>query len=155
MVVPRRAFTTPNLERLAAQGAVFEHAYSNSSGTKTSTLSFMTSLHASVLGMTGERTAQLPENAVTMAERFHRASYQTAAFSANRNATTVTGLERWADLMHEPPTQNDIISSTRLNNAFWSWREDSSGQPYWAHFQPTDVHAYEGRNPVTVSRACP
>ena len=28
--------TTPNLERLAARGAVFEHAYSNSSWSKTS-----------------------------------------------------------------------------------------------------------------------
>jgi arylsulfatase A-like enzyme len=142
--------TTPNLERLAAQGVVFEHAYSNETSTKPSTASFMTSLHASVLGFTGDRSDQLPENAVTMAERFHRAGYQTGVFTANPNAATVTGLERWADLMHEPPTQNDIISSARLNTAFWSWREDSSGQPYWAHFQPTDVHAYEGRNPVTV-----
>jgi arylsulfatase A-like enzyme len=142
--------TTPNLERLAAQGVVFEHAYSNETSTKPSTASFMTSLHASVLGFTGDRSDQLPEKAVTMAERFHRAGYQTGVFTANPNAATVTGLERWADLMHEPPTQNDIISSARLNAAFWSWREDSSGQPYWAHFQPTDVHAYEGRNPVTV-----
>lgn len=42
--------TTPNLERLAAEGAVFENAYSNSSWSKTSTPSFMTSLHNSVLG---------------------------------------------------------------------------------------------------------
>ncbi len=42
--------TTPNLERLAAEGAVFEHAYSNSSWTRPSTASFMTSLQHSVLG---------------------------------------------------------------------------------------------------------
>ena len=36
--------TTPNLERIAAEGAVFEAAYSNSSWSKTSTPSFMTSL---------------------------------------------------------------------------------------------------------------
>jgi arylsulfatase A-like enzyme len=142
--------TTPNLERLAAQGAVFEHAYSNSSGTKTSTPSFMTSLHTSVLGMTGERTSQLPEHAVTMAERFHRAGYQTAVLTANPNAATLTGLEASADFMHEPPVQNDITSSVKLHEAFWNWRATSSGQPYWVHFQPTDVHAYEGRNADTV-----
>jgi arylsulfatase A-like enzyme len=46
--------------------------------------------------------------------------------------------------------QNDILSSVKLHDAFWDWRADSSGQPYWAHFQPTDVHAYEGRNPATA-----
>jgi arylsulfatase A-like enzyme len=142
--------TTPNLERLAAQGAVFEHAYSNSSWTKPSTASFMTSLHASVLGFTGERYDRVPDEAVTMAERFHRAGYQTAVFTANPNAATVSGLEQWADLIHEPPVQNDILSSVKLHDAFWDWRADSSGQPYWAHFQPTDVHAYEGRNAATA-----
>ena len=42
--------TTPNIERLAAEGAVFERAYSNSSWTRPSTASFMTSLQHSVLG---------------------------------------------------------------------------------------------------------
>ena len=39
--------TTPNLERLAAEGAVFEHAYSNATWTLPSTSSFMTSLYTS------------------------------------------------------------------------------------------------------------
>ncbi|HEX9705145.1 MAG TPA: sulfatase, partial [Gemmatimonadales bacterium] len=142
--------TTPYLERLAAEGVVFEHAYSNTPRTRTSTPSFMTSLHTSVLGFTGERYDRVPDPAVTMAEHFHRAGYQTAVFTANPNAATVSGLERWADLMHEPPVQNDILSSVKLHDAFWDWRADSSGQPYWAHFQPTDVHAYEGRNPATA-----
>ena len=58
--------TTPNLERLAAEGAVFEHAYSNASWTKPSTMSFMTSLHTSVLGVGDFMTAPVPEQAVTM-----------------------------------------------------------------------------------------
>ncbi len=42
--------TTPNLERIAAEGALFERAYSNSSWTPASTPSFLTSLQHSVLG---------------------------------------------------------------------------------------------------------
>ena len=42
--------TTPTLERLAAEGVVFERAYSNSSWTLPSTASFMTSLQTSVTG---------------------------------------------------------------------------------------------------------
>jgi arylsulfatase A-like enzyme len=138
--------TTPNLERLAAQGAVFEHVYSNSSRTKPSTASFMTSLHASVLGFAGDYD-RVPDQALTMAERFHSAGYQTAVFTANPNAATASGLERWADLIHEPPVRDDIASSVKLHDAFWKWRDDSPGFPYWVHFQPTDVHAYRGGLP--------
>ena len=42
--------TTPNMERLAEEGAVFEQAYSNSTWTQPSTVSFMTSLQHSVFG---------------------------------------------------------------------------------------------------------
>jgi arylsulfatase A-like enzyme len=42
--------TTPNLERLAAEGALFERAYSNATSTKPSVASFMTSLQDSVMG---------------------------------------------------------------------------------------------------------
>jgi len=55
--------TTPNLERLAAEGAVFENAYSNSSWSKTSTPSFMTSLHNSVLGGYKSDSDPLPDQA--------------------------------------------------------------------------------------------
>ena len=65
--------TTPNLERLAAQGALFEHAYSNSSWTLPSTASFMTALHNSVMGGTLNWNDGVPEQAVTMAEHMHRA----------------------------------------------------------------------------------
>ncbi len=136
--------TTPNLERLAAEGAVFEHAYSNSSHTKPSTASFMTSLHNSVLGNTSSNPVDpLPPDAMTMAERFHRAGYQTAVFTSNPNAGTVSGLQRGADVLRDSTDfTNEMTSSVKLHDGYWSWRENSP-EPYWVHFQPTDVHAYQ------------
>ncbi len=142
--------TTPNLERLAAEGAVFEHAYSTSSWTKPSTASFMTSLHNSVLGNTSPNPVDpLSPDAITMAERFHRAGYQTAVLTSNPNAATVSGLQRGADLLRESDVQNDMTSSVKLHDRYWSWREGIP-EPYWVHFQPTDVHAYEGGQPTPV-----
>jgi arylsulfatase A-like enzyme len=141
--------TTPNLEKLAAEGAVFEHAYSTSSWTKQSTASFMTSLHNSVLGNTSENPVEpLTPQAVTMAEHFHRAGYQTAVFSSNPNAATVSGLERGADVLREIRVQDDPTSSVELHDAFWQWREQAAGQPYWVHFQTTDVHRSESKRQV-------
>jgi len=144
--------TTPNLERLAAEGALFEHAYSNSSWTKPSTASFMTSLHNSVLGNTRDLPVEpLSPQAITMAERFHAAGYQTAVFTANPNAGTVSGLERGADLLRESGFPNaDEASSVDLHNAFWRWRDANPGHPYWVHFQTTDVHAVSNNRLMRV-----
>ena len=83
--------TTPNLERLAAEGTVFNHAYSNSGWTRPSTASFMTSLQHSVLGGASGGTDPIPEGVVTMAEHLRGARYQTAVFTTNPNAASAHG----------------------------------------------------------------
>jgi arylsulfatase A-like enzyme len=140
--------TTPNLERLAAEGALFERAYSNSTSTKPSTASFMTSLQNSVTGGQTGLTDPVPTQAVTMAEHLHGAGYQTGVFIANPNAGSLSGLERGVDVMKESweefayfGRENHKKSSAVLGEAFWSWRESYPGGPYWVHFQSTDVHA--------------
>jgi arylsulfatase A-like enzyme len=134
--------TTPFLERLAREGAVFERAYSNATWTQPSTASFMTSLHHSVLGglRRGVHSTPVPAQAVTMAEHLHRGGYQTAAFTSNPNCGRVIGLERGVDVMNDTKTRNHSTSSLDLHERFWRFRESHPGGPYWVHFQTTDVH---------------
>jgi len=139
--------TTPTLERLAQEGVVFERAYSNSSWTLPSTVSFMTSLQTSVTGALSARVNPIPAEAVTMAEHMHRAGYQTAVFTGNPNAGTLSDLQRGVDLFREDwedfhyfGGNNHKESSKYLHEGFWSWREDYPRQPFWAHFQTTDTH---------------
>ena len=141
--------TTPTLERLASEGVVFERAYSNSSWTRPSTASFMTSLQTSVMGgsMSSLSASPVPAEAVTMAEHMHRAGYQTAVFTGNTNAGTLSDLQRGVDLFREDwedfsyfGGNNHKESSKYLHQGFWSWREDYPSQPFWAHFQTTDTH---------------
>jgi arylsulfatase A-like enzyme len=132
--------TTPHLERLAAAGAVFERAVSNSSWTKISAPSFMTSLHSSVLGPSENASGRLPPQAVPMAEHMHRAGYQTAVFVSNPHAGSMTGLDRGVDVLREAGVEPNSRSSEELQADFWNWRRDYPGRPYWAHIQPTDVH---------------
>ncbi|MHC4687283.1 MAG: sulfatase family protein, partial [Planctomycetota bacterium] len=132
---------TPNLEKLAAEGAVFDNAYSNSSWTKPSTSSFMTSLHHSVLGGYKSDSDPLPDQAVTMAQHMHRAGYQTAVFTTNAFAGTLTGLDRGVDVLRDVDVYlPNSISSQELHKNFWKWREEYPNEPYWVHFQTTDVH---------------
>jgi len=140
--------TTPNLQRLAAEGTVFERAYSNSAWTKISTPSFMTSLQNSVLGGYRSDSDPLPDQAVTMAQHLHGAGYQTATLTANPYAGTMSSLDRGVDALRESWTEfsyfddrhNLPMSSTFLQESFWRWRNAYPGEPYWVHFQTTDVH---------------
>ncbi len=139
--------TTPVLERLAREGVVFEHAHTNSGWTKSSTASFMTSLHHSVLGGYTTDSDQIPARAVTMAQRFHRAGYQTAVFTSNPFALTLSGLQREVDVFSDREAEHNSSSSAELHGLYWTWREQYPGEPYWVHFQSTDVH--EPHEPVS------
>lgn len=133
--------TTPNLERLAAEGAVFERAYSNASWSKPSTQSFMTSLQHSVLGGYTTDSSTIPAQAVTMAQHLHGAGYQTGVFIANPYAGKMSGLDRGVDRLSEEWLRSNSTSSVELHDRFWRWREEYPAEPYWVHFQTTDVHS--------------
>ena len=132
--------TTPNLERIAAEGAIFERAYSNSSWTRTSTPSFLTSLQHSVLGGLRNGRNPVPDEVLTSAEHLHRAGYQTAEFTSNANAGRISNLERGVDVFRDAGVPNWSASSVPLQGSFWRWREEYPAEPYWVHFQTTDVH---------------
>ena len=130
---------TPNLERLAAAGAMFEQAYTNARWTTPSTTSFMTSLQHSVVGGTHLRRDRLPERAVTMAQHFHGAGYQTAVFTGNPSAASLAGLGPEVDLLRDWVPWDGAVTSARLQDEFWKWRSAYPGEPYWTHFQTIDV----------------
>lgn len=132
--------TTPNLERLAAEGALFERAYSNSSWSKPSTTSFMTGLQHTVLGGYRLPNDPLPEKAATMAELLHAAGYQTGVFTSNSWCGTMSSLDRGVDNLIESISGPNSASAGELQREFWRWRESFPGRPWWAHFQVTDVH---------------
>ncbi len=140
--------TTPHLERLATEGALFERAYSNASWTRPSTASFMSSLQNSVMGGARNGFNVVPDEASTMAQHMHRAGYQTAVFTANPNAGSMSGLERGVDVFRESWDEFSYVgrvgrfaeSSRITQEAFWQWRGTYPGAPYWVHFQTTDTH---------------
>jgi len=75
---------SPNIDRLAKRGAVFENAYSNAPWTKPSVASLFTSLYPNV-HRTIDRFDALSEKAMTLAERLKKNGYFTG-FINNGNA---------------------------------------------------------------------
>lgn len=70
---------TPNLDRLAAQGALFEHCYVNNPLCTPSRASMMTGKHLPGHGVY-QLYDNLPEDEVLFSERLQQAGYQTALF---------------------------------------------------------------------------
>ncbi len=103
--------TTPNIERLAAEGAVFEQAYSNATHTRVST-----HMHRG-----GYQTAVFTAN-----------SYAGRMSSLDRGVDALWD-EAW-------PEMNYSASSAWMHRSFWEWREEYPAQPYWVHFQTVDPH---------------
>ena len=132
--------TTPHLERIAAEGAVFTAAYSNSTWTVPSTVSFLTSLQHSVIGGLRNGRNMVPDGVLTLAQRLRRVGYQTAEFTSNPNAGRMSGLDRGTDWFREVGATPSSTSSVELHENFWQWREAYPAEPYWVHFQTTDVH---------------
>ena len=140
--------TTPFLEELAQEGVLFTRAHSNATWTQPSTVSFMTSLQHSVLGglRRGIHSTKVPAAAVTMAEHFRRAGFLTASLTSNPNAGRMVGTDRGVDLMRDVETEHHSTSSLELHERFFELRENYPAEPFWVHFQTTDVH--EPNQPV-------
>lgn len=52
----------------------------------------------------------------------------------------MSGFERGVDWLREKGEEDNFASSRELHKDFWEWREAYPGEPYWVHFQTTDIH---------------
>jgi arylsulfatase A-like enzyme len=85
--------TSPHIDAIAARGVVFEDAVSTSSWTLPAVASIFTGQYASCHGADDGYNYLNPHHQ-TLAEILVRNGYQTAAFCANGNVSTFTGLDR-------------------------------------------------------------
>jgi arylsulfatase A-like enzyme len=52
----------------------------------------------------------------------------------------MSGLDSGVDVLREEGIRPNSRSSKGLQADFWRWRREYPGEPYWVHFQTTDVH---------------
>lgn len=88
--------TTPNLDTIATQSALFEQAISVGCWTLPVHASLFTGLYPLSHNVTVSRDA-LPDNFPTLARQLKEANYQTACFSNNAYISDVTGLTQGFD----------------------------------------------------------
>ena len=85
--------STPNIDRLAADGVVFENAFAQSSWTRPSMATIMTSLYAASHRVM-YKTDLLPDEVTTLAEAMSGAGYRTSGFVTNINVAPSFNFEQ-------------------------------------------------------------
>ncbi|RMD85389.1 MAG: hypothetical protein D6815_01945 [Candidatus Dadabacteria bacterium] len=91
-----RSVRTPSIDSLAADGILFERAYADSSWTRPSIATILTSLYPSSHSVM-HKTDVLPDAVVTIAEAFRKAGYATAGFVTNINVAPSFHFEQGFD----------------------------------------------------------
>lgn len=92
--------TTPNLEALAEDGVVYEHAFANSNWTGTSHGALFTGRLPSDTGVHGN-AQELPTDVETLPELLSEAGYRTFAMSAGAHLRAERGYARGMDTFGE------------------------------------------------------
>lgn len=89
--------TSPNVDRLASRGVLFEQVVSNCSWTRPSVASLLTGLYPRSTGVYKERFDALAPDLVTLAERFQEAGYATYGATANPTVNSDFGFDQGFD----------------------------------------------------------
>jgi arylsulfatase A-like enzyme len=128
--------TSPVIDSLAQEGALFTRCYAQAPWTKVSVPSLLTSLYPTTNGVTAPMS-RLPDEATTLAETFHAAGYRTAAFFTNPFLGAATNLRQGFDTVYEArdllgdrkgPRSNSA-SSARVTERALPWIDAAARDP--------------------------
>jgi len=150
---------SPNLDRLARDGLVFDQAIAQSSWTMPSVASIFTGLHPRSHGVVGgdclwettRRTEQddepacayLADGLPTLAQQAEEAGITTFGVSANPLVSRATNYARGFETFVEfqPDTQwRELRPASEVNRAFLDWLRPNRGYRFLAYLQYVDPH---------------
>ncbi len=136
--------TSPNLDRYAQTGMVFERAYAHSGWTLPSTVSMMTGLypHEHRVGRAPDSPSEfgsLPEERTTLAEVFQQQGYATMAVVNNTFLAPDFGLAQgFATFDYRGADNQDIRSARESTDVALKWWQGTEGPKFmfWHVMEP-------------------
>ncbi|MEM7355850.1 MAG: sulfatase-like hydrolase/transferase, partial [Acidobacteriota bacterium] len=151
---------TPNLDRLAAEGFLFEHAYSSNPVTQAAHSTILTGVYPMVHGVRDNGLFQLPQQRETLAEMLAARGYATGAavggFPLTRQFGTDQGFDFYDDDLtadrfdhrgrpaeRQRQTWYDERPAAHVNDAILPWLRERTGEPFfvWLHYwDPHEPH---------------
>jgi arylsulfatase A-like enzyme/Flp pilus assembly protein TadD len=135
--------STPEFDRLARSGILFENAYSPVPLTLPSHASILTATYPLFHGVRNNGKYLLVPQAITLAEILKEAGYETAAFVSSFILDSRFGLDQgfdyYGDRMEDASKIKNLESERRAESVysdFAHWLEGDRGGPFfaWVHF---------------------
>jgi arylsulfatase A-like enzyme len=149
--------TSPRIDALAAESILFEDTAAAAAWTKPSVPSFLTGTYPLQHGVyegnakeqDGEKSDVLPPEADTLAERFARGGYRTAAFVHNAHLRRGLGCEQGFERYEDKAGDARSIRWSALD-----WLEETSGdeRPFLLYLHILDAHWPYGDVPEDYAR---
>lgn len=141
-----RLAATPTLDQLAREGVRFADATTYAPLTYPAHVTLLTGRYASAFGVKANGSTPLAESAVTIAEHFKSAGYDTAAFVLSAVLDSAYGLSQGFDLYDDDFSDDARSASVALSElqrraaeasaAFLTWAGAGRRRPWfaWIHF---------------------
>ncbi|MFH1999066.1 MAG: sulfatase [Planctomycetota bacterium] len=146
---------SPNLDRMAAEGLLFRHAYAQASFTLPSHASLLTSLFPSIHGAEDFKGGRMSPSIDFMAEVLARNGMNTAAFTGGGLISHEFGFHEGFDVYCELDPLGDRFEDRKLperyrladgssgsQNLGLSWIEDHRDQPFFFFLHTYMVHDF-------------
>ena len=134
--------TSPQIDRLASEGALFDACVGQATWTKVATPAMMTSLYPATNGVR-RFFDRLPAAATTMAEVFRDAGYATVSYSSIPFTGQMTNLHQGFDEVHESGSLPDLESSKTAReyvDRLLPWLEVHKDVPFFVFLHVSDPH---------------
>jgi arylsulfatase A-like enzyme len=134
--------TTPVLDSLASEGAVFRDVLAQATWTKVATPSLLASLYPTSHGVR-DFSDRLPSAATTMAEVYREAGYATLSLSSGPFTGRFTNLHQGFEEVHEGsslPDQETSKTARDYVDRLLPWLEAHRDVPFFVFLHVTDPH---------------
>ncbi|MCA9607451.1 MAG: sulfatase-like hydrolase/transferase, partial [Myxococcales bacterium] len=136
---PTSRVQTPNLDRFAQSGVVFEQAQSAENWTKPSCASVLTGLSPATHGAKTSE-ARLPDSAELVSEAFHDAGFATGSFIANGYVSDRFGFDQGWDSYNNFIRDGRSTEAEDVFAAAGDFIEQHSDDRFFVYVQTIDPH---------------
>ena len=136
---PKSRVRTPAIDRLAAEGALFERAQSPENWTKPAVASVLTSLHPAT-HKTKQDASRLPRSALMLSEVYKKAGFRTASFIANGYVSNAFGFDQGWDHYTNYIRERRNTNASNVFGEAQAWIEKNKDQRFFVYIQTIDPH---------------
>jgi arylsulfatase A-like enzyme len=133
------AGVSPHLDRLAAEGVVFEDAVAQAPWTRAAVASLFTGIDPAGHRVLTHEDALSPD-ATTLAELLGAAGYRTAAFVGNANVSGKVGFRQGFERMRQKIGPRDFAPALSAELLAWLDETAADPRPFFAYVHAIDPH---------------